>query len=246
MEVKNYLFDLYPNFPKGFTLCERQDPDSCSDDLYDDLEKVFFHQEALERLELKSVGNRYQNLEKGDFYTIFLDKDRFLISSDYIGASVYWAQRANLSEEEIICYLKTSRTLGGHMVFPRGKGMTVNQARGGSKGYHDRFDLTLFAIKKWYGGEHDTVISDAIENYKEWFDLYKGFDDFIAFFVLEDFLSEDGKIIDLVKSDLKDGKVVCLEEEDRDVPKERPGYKRYFENSNKIIEVRTEKLISRL
>ena len=33
------------------------------------------------------------------------------------------------------------------MVFPRGQGRTVNQARGGEYSYYDRFDLTLLAIK---------------------------------------------------------------------------------------------------
>lgn len=42
MKFKNYLFDLYPYFPKGFSLDDRRkDPDVCSKALYDDLCEAF-------------------------------------------------------------------------------------------------------------------------------------------------------------------------------------------------------------
>lgn len=41
MKFKNYLFDLYPSFPKGFSLYNRKDPDVCSKALYDDLCESF-------------------------------------------------------------------------------------------------------------------------------------------------------------------------------------------------------------
>lgn len=42
MKFKNYLFDLYPYFPKGFSLYNRKDPDVCSKALYDDLCKMIY------------------------------------------------------------------------------------------------------------------------------------------------------------------------------------------------------------
>ena len=76
---------------------------------------------------IKLVENRlqpYGNNHK--FFTLFVDTDKFLLSSDYIGASVYWAVKAGLSEDEIVDFLRISRTLGGHIVF------CVDRYNGGS------------------------------------------------------------------------------------------------------------------
>ena len=42
-DVKNYLFDLYPDFPKDFALSDRKDPESDSRDLYLDFKTIFFN-----------------------------------------------------------------------------------------------------------------------------------------------------------------------------------------------------------
>lgn len=240
MKLKNYLFDLYPEYPLGFNLETRKDPDQCSKQLYDDIEKIFFSKEKLESLKLNSIENKCQNFNSGDFYTLFIDDDKYLLSSDYIGASVYWAKQAGLADEDIVEYLMISRTIGGHMVFPRGQGTTVNQARGGKNSYYDRFDLTLLAIKKWYLNDN-SKINYAIENYSDWFALFGSFDKFISFFRLEGFIYDES-IIDLVSSDLDKGLIIPLKREEVYIPSQKEEYKRYFNNSNKIIKDRTEKL----
>lgn len=241
MKLKNYLFDLYSKYPIGFNLETRIDPDKCSEQLYDDIEKIFFSKEQLESLKLNSIENKCQNFNNGDFYTLFIDDGKYRLSSDYIGASVYWAKQAGLSNEEIVECLMISRTIGGHMVFPRGQGTTVNQARGGENSYYDRFDLTLLAIKKWYLNDN-SKINYAIENYSDWFTLFGTFDKFISFFWLEDFIYNES-IIDLVSSDLEKGLIIPLKREEICIPSQKEEYKRYFNNSNKIIKDRTEKLI---
>lgn len=238
---RNYLFDLYPGFPKGFNLKTRKDSDKSSKQLYEDIKKIFFTKERLESLKLHIIENKCQNFGCGDFYTLFIDGGKYKLSTDYIGASVHWAQEAGLSDAEIVEYLKVSRTIGGHIVFPRGRKITVNQARGGAKSYYDRFDLTLLAIKKWYSSEFDSKINDVIEIYKDWFSLFGTFDKFIEFFELEDFIHE-GAIIDLIHSDLEKGVICKLYGEKIKIPCQKEGYKRYFNNSNKIIKSRTEKL----
>lgn len=263
MEYENYLFDLYPEFPKGFTLKNRKDPDKCSKELYDDLLQ-FFCQENLIKLSLKSIENKcQQNFRNENFYTLFVEfinEDEFKLSSDYIGASVYWAKKAGLSDNEIIEYLKISRTIGGHIVFPRGEGQpTVNQARGGESGYYDRFDLTLLAIKKWYSKQKisKNEVAKAIDNYKGWFDLFGSFENFVEFFKLEGFIFKDEKengetdliIINLINSNLEHDVINALtKEEDKDIciPLNREDYKIYFNNSNKIIKDRTERLEKKL
>lgn len=251
MAFKNYLFSLYPNFPRDFLIQTRKDPDTCNGELYSDLLTVFFGDKQLKSLGLASVENRKQKSKNGEiYYTLFVYKaqeDRkteYLLSSDYIGASIYWAIEAGLNKEEIVQFLKISRTLGGHIVFPRGNGTpTINQARGGEKTYYDRFDLTLLALKKWYLGDADTRIGEAIERGKDWFNLFgrgiEGFHNFIHFFHLEDFLFEDDKIIDLIDSDLDQGIRTELKTEKIDIPKDKEGYKRYFRNSNQIVRNRT-------
>lgn len=242
MKLKNYLFDLYPKYPIEFNLKKRKDPDECSEQLYDDIEKIFFSKERLDSLKLNTIENKCQNSNygDGDFYTLFIDDGKYRLSSDYIGASVHWAKQAGLTDEEIVEYLMISRTIGGHMVFPRGQGTTVNQARGGENSYYDRFDLTLLAIKKWYLNDN-SKIKYAIENYSDWFTLFGSFDKFISFFGLEGFINDES-IIDLVSSDLKKGSIIPLKREDIYIPNQKEEYKRYFNNSNKIIKDRTEKL----
>ena len=244
MAFKNYLFSLYPNFPRDFLIQTRKDPDTCNGELYSDLLTVFFGDKQLKSLGLASVKKEKQKYQGRFYYTLFVNKGNYLLSSDYIGASIYWAIEAGLNKEEIVQFLKISRTLGGHIVFPRGNGTpTINQARGGEKTYYDRFDLTLLALKKWYLGDADTRIGEAIERGKDWFNLFgrgiEGFHNFIHFFHLEDFLFEDDKIIDLIDSDLDQGIRTELKTEKIDIPKDKEGYKRYFRNSNQIVRNRT-------
>lgn len=53
-------------------------------------------------------------------YTLFVNEDEFLLSSDYIGPSIYWARECGIEDSEIREFLKICRTIGGHIVWPRG------------------------------------------------------------------------------------------------------------------------------
>ncbi|HFR5337128.1 TPA: hypothetical protein ACHW1H_000965 [Streptococcus agalactiae] len=155
--------------------------------------------------------------------------------------------------------MSISRTIGGHILFPRGgKLVTINQARGGEpkirngiyKGYYDRFDLTLYAIKEWFVGNNNSKIDYAIENYHEWFELFfdddnwkNGFENFIEFFKLEGFICEQNKIIDLIKSDLENNQVVFLDKEDILIASTEEEYIRYMKNLNIIILERSKKIL---
>lgn len=238
MKIKNYLFNL--------------DPDECSKELYDDLCKMFFDGDSKEKLKITSVRNICQKsrYKDGYFYTLFIDKDKYLLSSDYIGASVHWAREAGVDTRRILDHLNISRTIGGHILFPRGGKETVNKARGGEKGYYDRFDLTLYAIKEWFAKNKNSQIGDAIENYCEWFKLFddydnfkNGFENFVEFFKLEGFIDKENKIIDLIKSDLEKNKRVHLYKEDISIPKREEEYIRYMKNLEIIIQERTEKIL---
>lgn len=252
MNSKNYLFDLNPHLLKDFSLENIKDPDKCSKALYDDLCEMFFDDDSKEKLKIRTVCNKCQNFGNEDFYTLFIDKDKYLLSSDYIGASIYWAQKAGLNDQKIIEeHLEFSGRIGGYILFPRGGNLvTVNQARGGYKGYYDRFDLTLYAIKEWFVGNNNSKIDYAIENYHEWFELFfdddnckNGFENFAEFFKLEGFIYEQNKIIDLIKSDLENNQVVFLDKEDILIASTEDEYIRYMKNLNIIILERTKKIL---
>lgn len=230
-----------------------KDPDECCKKLYEDLACVFFNEKNLKKLFIEKIA--IQRKSSWSFIVQYNDTDYYL-SSDYIGASINCAATAGLSEKEIKLYLEVSRTIGGHMIFPKGKEKkwTVNQARGCVPQWYDRFDLALDAFKKWFFNRGDSKIKYAIENYSDWFELFEkiegnqsAFRKFITFFKLDDFVSENDEVIDLVNSDLKNGQVVYLDVNDKEqLPnlKDHELYLRYVSNSNSVISKRTDRLLN--
>ena len=137
----NYLIESeIKNFPNDFQIDSRRDPDSCSKKLYDDIEKIFFHGEEIKIEE--GFG------KSGIYYTLKM-ADNTLLSVDYIGPSVNWAEQKGIAQEKIRDFLKCCRTIGGHIVWERGSDLPykVNLARGGKKGVYDRFDWTILLLK---------------------------------------------------------------------------------------------------
>lgn len=138
----NYLInDKICNFPSDFCIDKRRDPDSDSKELYDDILVTFFSKNRL------AVNFEQQFPNKPKFYTIKIDN--ILLSSDYIGPSVYWARKRGVSDDKIRNFLAQCRTIGGHIVWERGRGLKykVNTSRSGSDGVYDRFDWTLLLLK---------------------------------------------------------------------------------------------------
>lgn len=108
------------------------------------------------------IGQKYS---KPLFYSFFIykekhsEKEYFILSSDYIGPSIEQARSiGKLEDFEIKNFLRISRTLGGHIVWPRGDNMkpTINQVKGGEiilnsgYGFYDRIDWTIFLLKIYY------------------------------------------------------------------------------------------------
>ncbi|MFA0814770.1 MAG: hypothetical protein ACC608_03160 [Anaerofustis sp.] len=139
----NYLIEDYAeNFPLNFCIDKRTDPDSISEKLYDDILKAFFPKNYdAEKLE-QQFG------VKPKFYTIKLNNTT-LLSSDYIGPSVYWSREKGVNDNKIRGFLKQCHTIGGHIVWERGADLKykVNTSRGGSSGVYDRLDWTLLLLK---------------------------------------------------------------------------------------------------
>lgn len=260
--MKNYLFNLYSDFRNDFNLENRKDPDSCSKELYDDLEKIFFNENAITKLGLKEV----KNVEQGfinKYYTLFINGNEFFLTADYIGPSVYWAKKAGLNKNEIISYLGISRTIGGHLVWPRGENdyiiyryppnkygkeypITINTARGGKDGYFDRIDLTIYAIKQHYNGTtiDNDYMNQALQNYYDWFDIFKGdnpFESFIEFFKLQDFVNRNFEVYDLTTFDDSKKSYDLLIDEAASIPKTKDEYLRFIKGANFAICNRNKK-----
>lgn len=229
-----------------------RDADAVSPDLYIDLKKSLFtenYKQLLNAELCEKFNNKYRIKLK-------VANAEYQMSSDYIGAS--WAI-VRLDEEEILEMLSISRTLGGHILFPVGKkGWTVNQARGMCR-YKDRLDLTLWAIKDWYDrrDKSNTPISNAINRYADWFELFldenkkNGFNNFITFFRLEDWVEKKNFIpYDLVNSDFEKNVFKILENEefkrfDKNDKDDKDVYRRYIKNCNELIQKRTMKLLEK-
>jgi hypothetical protein len=87
-----------------------------------------------------------------------------------------------------ICY-----TIGGMMVFPGnciGRKMTINGARGFHPRIKDRFDLTVECIRRHYRNER-SPLSDTLARYADFFGLFGDFRGYVAFFLLQDLVTED-------------------------------------------------------
>ena len=210
----NYFEDVNPGYEKnGFKLKDRKDPDEISTKLYDALYKTFFYDYTrMCKYGINCAQIRGQKFKGPLFYSIFLLKDPkslevdFILSSDYIGPSINQMKLiGGYRDFEIKNLLRLSRTLGGHILWPRGyKGKpTINQVRGGEigKGYgfYDRIDWTLFLLKTYYffiesikAPCFETYCKKTVENFKDveiteddkrcFEALYKAFEDSCEWF----------------------------------------------------------------
>jgi len=67
----------------------------------------------------------------------------------------------------------------------------MNQARGTRPEIADRMDLTLECIRRFYAGVSLSPLADVISAYREFFDLFEGFSEFVDFFFFHDLVSLD-------------------------------------------------------
>ena len=87
-------------------------------------------------------------------------------------------------------------TIGGYIIFPNNRvnsKHTINQARGVNGLIDDRFDLTLECIRLFYEGQ-ESPLSATLTRYKNFFDLFGNFSDYVRFFFLDDLIDHDGDI----------------------------------------------------
>lgn len=90
-------------------------------------------------------------------------------------------------------FLGTIHTMGGMMLFPSNrvdKKVTINGARGMHPRIKDRFDLTVECIRRHYLAQA-SPLSDTLQRYSRFFELFESFQGYVEFFLLQDLLSPD-------------------------------------------------------
>lgn len=89
----------------------------------------------------------------------------------------------------------SARPLGVFAVpqkWPSQIGPTINQARGVHPQIADRFDLTLECIRRHYlDPDKPNLLSDRLRYYGDFFALFRDFDAYVRFFLLDDLLTPD-------------------------------------------------------
>lgn len=167
------------------------DPDTDSPKLYENHKFLWsksLPNESEFQFEMLTIGGKYGRiLLKSNLYDN-LSSDRMCLHfvGKYKGKFDGW-----LTEEENENFKHIVRTIGGHIVFPAHKknGFTINQARGVNRKICDRFDLTLECIRLFYLNEQSPLF-DAINRYQDFFKLFENFENYVNFFLLQDFVTE--------------------------------------------------------
>jgi hypothetical protein len=172
------------------------DPDKDSHLLYENHKLLWMKELPCgENLNLEIICNNYgQLLLKNNLYDNF-SSDRMFphLVGKYNNRFEGW-----LTDIEIIELKRTVRTIGGHIIFPAHKrnGQTINQSRGCTYKIADRFDLTLECIRLFYLNIQNPL-SGVLLRYGGFFDLFEDFNGYIKFFLLQDFIQDNG-VIDFI------------------------------------------------
>lgn len=185
--VIDITISMYSDTPKG------KDPDTHSNQL--NMYHQFLWSKTLpsgETLNLVSSGiNPY-------FLHCQSKIVKFTLSSDgIIHPYSRWKRMKNIiqeiNEEEIDNFIYKGSTIGAYIVFPSNKidnKSTINVIRGMHPLIKDRFDFTLECIRRWYLGVPNPL-SEHLNRYKTFFDLFLTFQGYVDYFLLNDLVSGD-------------------------------------------------------
>lgn len=129
-----------------------------------------------------------------------LNWGKFRLGSDSSSNSYLSNGRMRLIVEQVPEHVEElfhlGSKLGASILFPAnmvdGK-RTLNMARGLHPKIGDRMDLTLEAIRRHYASE-TSPLSDVMERYREFFELFIDFRRYVEFWLLNDLLDERNQV----------------------------------------------------
>jgi hypothetical protein len=120
---------------------------------------------------------------------------------------------AQTTKEERDTFFELGYTIGGMMIFPAGKGQTINQRRGCLTTIADRMDLTLECIRKHYLGASNPL-KEVLTAYAPFFEVFgrgaEGFDQYVSHFLLDDLVA-DGRVRFFFRTFTRDLRLRCQE-----------------------------------
>ena len=126
----------------------------------------------------------------------------FFLSSDSIGHTYMHVKKMSyvvnqISFNDLKIFFNKCSTIGAYIIFPSkqiNRKMTINASRGVNSKIQDRFDLTLECIRRFYSRE-DSPLSETLERYISFFNLFRDFRGYVNFFLLQDLVNKDYKSI---------------------------------------------------
>lgn len=125
----------------------------------------------------------------------------FVLGSDAITHSYRNHKKKKHITEKIPDEVNELFTQGGniasYIIFPKNKinnGQTINMARGVNSLIDDRFDLTLECIKRFYKNLSSPLYNTLLK-YKNFFDLFQSFENYVEFFLLQDLIDNKSSTI---------------------------------------------------
>ena len=126
------------------------------------------------------------------------ETQEYFLSSDTIVVTYSkWIRTKNIikqiPENEINNFLHVGYTIGSYIIFPGRKInnlLTINQDRGRNSKIHDRFDITLECIRRYYNNE-TSPLGKTLQRYNNYFKLFKDFNGYCDFFLLQDLILDN-------------------------------------------------------
>lgn len=148
-------------------------------------------------------------------------------------ASVIVGVEQSLVEE----FYSLNSTMGAYILFPGNKvesKLTINVQRGLNHYIADRFDLTLECIRLHYIHEPN-LLSDVLNRYDSFFRLFKDFQNYVDFFLLNDLVSTD-------YSEVLFFRPINKLLDSSPLPKDAPTYLAYREDSMNFVRRRNKRI----
>tara|TARA_B110000902_G_C14115736_1_gene516159 strand:+ start:232 stop:939 length:708 start_codon:yes stop_codon:yes gene_type:complete len=212
------------------------DPDTDSPKLYE-IQSLLWNKEISKNiiLNLSILSKSYGRLILKNNLTDNLSSDRMCphYVGKFNGKFDGW-----LSDFERIKFQQKVRTIGGHIVFPahRKDGFTINQARGVNRKISDRFDLTLECFRRFYVNE-ESPLTITLKRYSEFFKLFRDFKGYTDFFMLQDFIKNNGEVKFLLPFDGFNRSAL---------PENKVEYVNYMNSTIELIDKRNERILNRI
>jgi hypothetical protein len=146
-------------------------------------------------------GKKFELLDKDGVYLYHnSDLGEFILGSDAITHSYKNHKRkkwlTQQIQDEVNELFDAGSTIGAYTLFPSNRvdgKHTINQARGVNSLIDDRFDLTLECIRLFYM-EQESPLHDTLMRYKNFFDLFESFANYIKYFLLDDLVDENQNV----------------------------------------------------